>query len=68
MYVVFCYSSLKSSLGLGQCFVNLNYAEALFNKAPSHYTFFGSSSVDTAVTQAVSDSKINKDLIVMPKK
>ena len=53
---------------LGRRFVNLNNAEALFNKAPSHYTFFGSSSVDSAVTQAVSDAKINKDLIVMPKK
>ena len=53
---------------LGRRFVNLNNAEALFSKAPSHYTFFGSSSVDTAVTQAVADSKINKDLIVMPKK
>ena len=53
---------------LGRRFVNLNNAEALFNKAPSHYTFFGSSSVDSAVSQAVSDSKINKDLIVMPKK
>ena len=53
---------------LGRRFVNLNNAEALYNKAPSHYTFFGSSSVDSAVSQAVSDSKINKDLIVMPKK
>ena len=53
---------------LGRRFVNLTNAEALFNKAPSHYTFFGGSSVDSAVTQAVSDSKINKDLIVMPKK
>ena len=64
-------SSIHLSRGrreLGRRFVNLSNAEALFNKPPSHYTFFGSSSVDTAVTQAVADSKINKDLIVMPKK
>ena len=53
---------------LGRRFVNLSNAEALFNKPPSHHTFFGSSSVDSAVTQAVANSKINKDLIVMPRK
>ena len=53
---------------LGRRFVNLSNAEALYNTSPSHHTFFGSSSVDSAVTQAVANSKINKDLIVMPRK
>ena len=42
--------------------------EALYRSKPSHFTFFGDNSVDTAVTKAVAESKINKDLIVLPKK
>ena len=53
---------------LGRRFVNFANMEALYRSKPSHYTFFGDSSVDTAVTKAVAESKINKDLIVMPKK
>ena len=53
---------------LGRRFVNFTNMEALYKTKPSHYTFFGDSSVDSAVTKAVAQSKINKDLIVLPKK
>ena len=53
---------------LGRRFVNFANMELLYKSKPSHHTFFGDSSVDSAVTKAVAQSKINKDLIVMPKK
>ena len=62
---------LKLSRGrreLGRRFVPLENANALFRTKPSHYSFFGDSSDDTAVTKAVAEAKVNKNLITMPKK
>ena len=53
---------------LGRKFVPLENQPALFATQPSHYSFFGGPSVESAVTQAVADTKVNKDLVIMPKK
>ena len=53
---------------LGRRFVPLENASALFRTKPSHHSFFGDSSDDTAVTKAVAEAKVNKSLVIMPKK
>ena len=53
---------------LGRKFVPLSNAAALFRQKPSHYCLFGDTSIDKAVQSAVSKSKVNKDLVVLPKK
>ena len=60
--------SMRGRRELGRKFVPLENAPALIATKPSHFCFFGSSSVKSAVTQAVADTKVNKDLIIMPKK
>ena len=53
---------------LGRRFVPMENANALFRTTPSHYSFFGDASDDTAVTKAVAEAKVNKNLVLMPKK
>ena len=53
---------------LGRRFVPLENSSALFNTKPSHFSFFGDSSDETAVTKAVAVSKVNKNLVILPKK
>ena len=53
---------------LGRRFVPLTNATALFKTKPSHYCLFGEASIEKAVETAVSVSKVNKDLVLMPKK
>ena len=53
---------------LGRRFVPLANATALFKTKPSHYCLFGEASIEKAVETAVSASKVNKDLVLMPKK
>ena len=72
----FVYQSMASSIShvsigrreLGRRFVPLANAAALYRKKPSHYCLFGDSSIENAVKEAVSASKVNKDLVVLPKK
>ncbi|CAL4159937.1 unnamed protein product, partial [Meganyctiphanes norvegica] len=53
---------------LGRRFVPLDHAGALFRSKPSHFCFFGSETLESAVTGTVAASKVNKDLIILPKK
>ena len=53
---------------LGRRFVPLSNATALFRKKPSHLCLFGDTSIDKAVQEAVAASKVNKDLVMLPKK
>ena len=53
---------------LGRRFVPLENSSALFRTKPSHFSFFGDTSDDTAVTKAVAVSKVNKNLVILPKK
>ena len=53
---------------LGRKFVPQDNAPTLYATKPSHYSFFGGPSTSSAVTQAVADARVNKDLIIMPKK
>ena len=53
---------------LGRRFVPLENAAALYRRKPSHFCYFGDSSVASAVQGAVAESKVNKDLVRMPKK
>lgn len=70
------YQSVASALShinrgrreLGRRFVPLTNAAALFRKKPTHHCYFGDTSVSNAVQGAVSESKVNKDLVLMPKK
>ena len=72
-HVFQCMASAVSKLSrgrreLGRRFVPLENANALFRTNPSHYSFFGDASDDTAVTKAVAEAKVNKNLVIMPKK
>ena len=53
---------------LGRPFVPLVNASSLYSQKPSPSCFFGGPSVASAVDDAVSAAKVNKDLIIMPKK
>ena len=53
---------------LGRRWVNFDNMEALYKTKPSHYTFFGDTTADEAVSKAVAESKVNKDLLFIPKK
>ena len=53
---------------LGRRFVPAANVGPLFDKKPSHHCFFGSDSVKSAVTSAVSAAQVNKDLVIMPKR
>ena len=68
-----CLSSAVSHLSrgrreLGRRFVPLTNAAALYRRKPSHLSIFGGSSVSEAVQGAVAESKVNKDLVILPKK
>ena len=58
----------KGRRELGRRFVPLANAAALFRKKPTHFSYFGGSSVSDAVQGAVSESKVNKDLVILPKR
>ena len=53
---------------LGRRFVPLDNAPALFREKPSPCCLFGGMSVEDAIEKAVSASKVNKDLVLMPKR
>ena len=53
---------------LARRFVPFENAKPLYEKKPNHRSLFGEDSVSSAVTQAVAAAKINKDLVVMPRK
>ena len=59
---------LRGRRELGRKFIPYENATALFATQPSHYSFFGGTSIDSAVTEAVAVAKVNKDLIYVPKK
>ena len=64
-------ANIKISRGrreVSRRFVRLDWAEALYSKAPSNVSLFGGASLDEAVKAAKESSKTDDSLVYIPKK